>query len=364
MATSNAWVTRKTGDSISEVNPVSLTIVRTITNASLLTPWFICISPNARTAYVSCQGSSSPSIVLVNLALGSIVAVIDLLPYITSTSFPSVAVLNSSGKTLYAYWTDADADDGGILVIDIATRAVVEVITFPDIMNPPTPFQGLALTPDESHLWATNAFPGSVYVIDTTTNTIVHTIDVDPELLPQPYSVVMSLDGSRAYVGVTLEDIGVHIYNTSTYAQVAVVGNVGFAGGMALTPNGRFLYGATEDPAQSPTIIDISFPEVSGSISDSEFVQVAITTDGKYMLGTTGSAVSVISIATNTVVGSIAVPDSPFSLACVPSSSAPPTRQKPRDDNLALGAPRQRVGKGQPSSTQNSYRQGFAGTYS
>lgn len=46
------------------------------------------------------------------------------------------------------------------------------------------------------------------------------------------------------------------------------------------------------------------------------------------------------------------------------SSTPPPTRQKPRDDNLSLGAARQRVGKGQPSSVQNSYRVGGRGTYS
>lgn len=43
---------------------------------------------------------------------------------------------------------------------------------------------------------------------------------------------------------------------------------------------------------------------------------------------------------------------------------APPTRQKPRDDNLALGAVRQGAGKGRSSSVQNSNRQGTAGTYS
>lgn len=42
---------------------------------------------------------------------------------------------------------------------------------------------------------------------------------------------------------------------------------------------------------------------------------------------------------------------------------APPVRQYPRDDNLALGAVRQRTGPGQSSSVQNSNRQGFSGTY-
>jgi hypothetical protein len=39
----------------------------------------------------------------------------------------------------------------------------------------------------------------------------------------------------------------------------------------------------------------------------------------------------------------------------------PPTRQYPRDDNLALGAVRQ---AGRSTSLQNSIRQGSAGTYS
>jgi hypothetical protein len=46
------------------------------------------------------------------------------------------------------------------------------------------------------------------------------------------------------------------------------------------------------------------------------------------------------------------------------SSTLPATRQKPRDDMLALGAPRQTGnGPGQASSVQNSYRVGTRGTY-
>jgi hypothetical protein len=48
-----------------------------------------------------------------------------------------------------------------------------------------------------------------------------------------------------------------------------------------------------------------------------------------------------------------------------PSLAPPPTRQKPRDDNLALGSARQHgTGKGQSSSVQYSKRTGVRGTYS
>lgn len=52
-----------------------------------------------------------------------------------------------------------------------------------------------------------------------------------------------------------------------------------------------------------------------------------------------------------------------FYLAYGGKTTAAPIRQSPRDDDLALGTTRQRIGPANPSSVQNSYRQGFNGTY-
>jgi hypothetical protein len=56
--------------------------------------------------------------------------------------------------------------------------------------------------------------------------------------------------------------------------------------------------------------------------------------------------------------GAVPVPNSLHAIAS--SAGLPPTRQFPRDDNLALGAVRQ---AGRSTSLQNSIRQGSAGTY-
>lgn len=52
-------------------------------------------------------------------------------------------------------------------------------------------------------------------------------------------------------------------------------------------------------------------------------------------------------------------------ITTAPTVTVPaPNRQYPRDDNLGVGSPRQRGGKGGPSSRQHSNRQGHRGTYS
>jgi hypothetical protein len=70
---------------------------------------------------------------------------------------------------------------------------------------------------------------------------------------------------------------------------------------------------------------------------------------GGTALLTTLHANSGVQTLTNTVIGGLGIP----------------IRQFPRDDNLGLGAPRiAGIGPAQPSSTQNSARVGFVGTYS
>lgn len=50
-------------------------------------------------------------------------------------------------------------------------------------------------------------------------------------------------------------------------------------------------------------------------------------------------------------------------MACKTLTAIPPIRQYPRDDNLGLGAPRQRSMRNGPTSFQNSYRQYPRGSY-
>jgi hypothetical protein len=92
---------------------------------------------------------------------------------------------------------------------------------------------------------------------------------------------------------------------------------------------------------------DESVAYLSNSFGNNTVWTVDLTS-GSTSLLTTLHANSQIPTLTNTVIGGLGIP----------------IRQYPRDDNLALGAPRiAGVGPGQPSSGQNSLRQGFQGVY-
>lgn len=88
-------------------------------------------------------------------------------------NMPIDAAITASGKLIVLH---AGSDD--LSVIDIATRkllAHIEVGTNP---------RGVALSPDESLAWVSNALEGTVTLIDTSTNAVIATIEATAIPLP------------------------------------------------------------------------------------------------------------------------------------------------------------------------------------
>jgi YVTN family beta-propeller protein len=197
----------------------------------------------------------------------------------------------------------------------------------------------------------------SVYVIDTTTFAAT--------VIPVASNVVSctaSPDGSKVYA---FGSNSVYVIDTNTNAIVNTVSLPGVGWG-ALSPDGSRLWVPThalsvnnvvELDTATMTVLHTVPSNLGNAIVVTSDDRAAFVADSSIKINTSTLAVTNVF---NPGLGVLGILDVPAVRPKIP----PPTRQKPRDDNLALGAPRQRVGASQPSSRQSSYRQGIKGTYS
>ncbi len=116
-------------------------------------------------------------------------------------------------------------------MIDTATNTVSA--TIPVGITP----LGVAVSPDGSKVYVTNAFSNTVWVIDTATNTVSATIPVGFT----PVGVAINPDGSKVYVA-NLNGNTVSVIDTATNTVIAMiqVGSQPVAFGVFIQPAPRF----------------------------------------------------------------------------------------------------------------------------
>lgn len=155
--------------------------------------------------------------------------------------------------------------------------------------------------------YVTNFSSNNVSVIDTSTNTVAATIPVGNF----PSSVVFSPDGTRAYV-TNLLDRTISAIDTASNAVTATINlGGGFLASLAITPDGQNLYVPDENGVVH--VVSTATNSVTATIPCGTSLQsVAITPDGAHAYALGEGTVSVIDIASNTVVTTIAVNFGPF----------------------------------------------------
>ncbi len=212
------------------------------------------------------------------------------------------------------------ANSNKVSVIDTSTNTIINTITVEPANNIT---KLITITPDGRFAYVTNLYD-FVSVIDTCTNSIVDTITVGDF----PVGVAVTPDGKYVYVansGLATAPSGtISVINTATNTVINTIIVGGGPLGIAITPDGKFAY-VTISKIDIVSVIDIASNTVVKNIPVGDLPEgIAITPDGNfaYVANQGQSAltntVSVIDISTNTVVDTITVGVGPTWLTVTP----------------------------------------------
>jgi YVTN family beta-propeller protein len=210
--------------------------------------------------------------------------------------------------------------DGTVSVISASSNTVVTTITVGQ--NP----IGLAITPNGEYVYVTNYGGNTVSVISAASNTVTATITG----LNYPEDVAVSPNGEFIYVKYSYDQNQVlfSVISTATNTASANLTLNGYpdffdggTGGIAVAPNGEFIYVSGSDWTNGNLVSVISTASntvtetiILGGMTDPEFggsSGVAVSPNGQFLYATSsdwtiGNSVSEISTATNTVTETIA----------------------------------------------------------
>ena len=153
----------------------------------------------------------------------------------------------------------ANRNSNSVSVINTGTNSVVA--TIPVGVNP----QRVAISPDSTRVYVTNNGSDSVSVISAASNTVVATIPVGIS----PSWIAMAPDGRYAYVSdglgapYTSRQQSVSIIDTAANAVVKTIpiprshaeSSLPGSNGLAITPDGRFLFVGGHDPEGAEIIM-------------------------------------------------------------------------------------------------------------
>jgi YVTN family beta-propeller protein len=229
-------------------------------------PQAVAVDPRGEAVYVAV---TSPTVLPPNADedTASVLNVLETHGYTISRriAIPGTAqtmVVSSDGRFAYV----EDSANGGIDVVDLEAGAVVKRIRT-NVHDKYDPAIRFALTPDGAMLVTPvdiYSLVGTIATIDTTSGEVVSTIHFLPEIeSPGPVAVVLSPDGSHAFVGM---EAGLTAEIDLASASVVDVFQVGSAA-LGTSPDGSRLHVARYGPAGDQlTTIDIDNNDSTGVV--------------------------------------------------------------------------------------------------
>lgn len=200
-----------------------------------LFPSDVEITPDGTRAYVPCYGSNN--VLVIDTTSHEVIDEIDLSRAGPFGLYPIDAVMTPDGKKLYL----ADDFTGLIGVVDTTTNRAT---TFVDLAEgwPTGKGNRIAVTPDGRFVYAALE-SNQVSVIDVATDTVVGIVVLEASA----YLVAFSPDSSRAYLVSQPAGGRVYVVDTSTHTVVDRI-DLGFEqelqtqASVAVSPDGRELY--------------------------------------------------------------------------------------------------------------------------
>jgi YVTN family beta-propeller protein len=214
--------------------------------------------------------------------------------------FPIPIAALPDGSAVYV----GNRGGGTISVIDTASQAVVT--TIPVDLLP----AGIAASPTGDRVYVTNSFVdgpigNTVSVIDTESNTVIATVG----RLQDPASVVVDRNGAFLYVANGIGPALVWRVDTEFQQPVIEIEDTYGALGLALTPDGRFLYVTGSHTGQGEPqlqIIDTERAMVVRSIPIETGFSLAFSPDGRTAYaGALTTGLIVIDTPSETVVDTV-----------------------------------------------------------
>ncbi|MCA1683553.1 MAG: PQQ-binding-like beta-propeller repeat protein, partial [Actinobacteria bacterium] len=273
-----------------------------MTALALLLGMFVTGAPGTPVALAQTEAGR----VYVANAYSDTVAVMDAATHSVITTvavgdYPVALAVTPDGTRVYV----ANEQSNTVSVIDTATNAVVA--TVPVGVRP----RDVRVTPDGREVSVANSGSPQLSIIDTATNTVVGTVTVEHG----SFGIAFSPDGSRAYV--TLANDSMAVVNTATRTVITTVPVGHGPHEVEVLPDGSKIYVA--DSVNWVRVVDAATLTVVATIPigrppDS----LAVHPDGTRVYVGTGSYVSTINTATDTVVDT-AVLEGPRTVAISPT---------------------------------------------
>jgi large repetitive protein len=253
-----AYVTNYRNNTIDVISTATNTVVNTIGVGPV--PYVLTINPAGTIAYVPSHYSNYISVI--NLNTNTVIN------NITVGALPLDSVFNNNGTLAYV------TNEGGstVSVIDVATNSVVNTITVG--ASPYT----IAINPAGTLAYVTNYESTTVSVINLATNTVINTITVGTA----PLGVTFNPSGNTAYVAVYV-GWDVKVINVSSNTIIDTI------------------------PVPTPLQVVIN---PAGTL--------AYVTQFGGGVNIFGNSISVINLATQSVVNNIMVSNSPYGVAFMP----------------------------------------------
>lgn len=214
-------------------------------------------------------------------------------------------------------------DNNKVSVIDTSTNTVINTI---QVLSPDNIVKAIAITPDGRYLYVTNLY-NVVAVIDTCSNTVVATITVGDF----PAGIAITPEGRYVYVansGLATSTSGtVSVIDTNTNLVVATIPVGRDPVGVAVNPAGNFAY-VTNAKSDNVSVIDTTTNTVINTIAVGDFPQgIAITPNGNFAYvanqgqSSLSNTVSVIDLNTNTMIATVTVGLGPTNVAITPNGN-------------------------------------------
>jgi autotransporter-associated beta strand protein/YVTN family beta-propeller protein len=179
-------------------------------------------------------------------------------------SYPSGIALSSDGTIAYV----TNELDGTVSFVNTATNTVTTTV------NVGSPY-GIALSPDNTKAYVTGLDGYSISVIDTATNAVT-TIDLGGNRASA--GIVVSPDGSKVYVSYSIgyNSDKLSVINTTTNTIVTTIDIIDGSGGIAISPDGSKVY-ATGWYGDSLSVVDVATNAVTSYTSSSFSTSYALS---------------------------------------------------------------------------------------